>query len=267
MASPDGPLHFGGGDAMATTRLMPLHTGAGRSVAKALKDTIDYMENPFKTEDGELISSYECDARTADLEFLLAKRKYAALTGRDQGRNDIIAYHIRQSFKPGEITPEEANRIGYELAARFTKGRYSFLVCTHTDKAHVHNHIIWNSTALDCRRKFRNFIGSSFALRRCSDLICAENGLSVIKNPKPSPGKDYGRHMFGGDRPPSFQERVRRSIDAALEKKPLTFEEFLALMRASGCAVMDGGKHLKFLAAHEDGLPDQEKPTRCDTLR
>jgi hypothetical protein len=73
--------------------------------------------------------------------------------------------------------------------------------------------------------------------------------------------------MFGGGRPPSFQERLRRSIDAALEKNPLTFEEFLSLMRASGCAVMDGGKHLKFLSAHEDGLPDQEKPTRCDTLR
>jgi hypothetical protein len=100
---------------------MALHTGAGRSVAKALKDSIDYMENPFKTDSGEWISSYECDARTADTEFLLSKQKYAALTGREQGRNDVIAYHVRQSFRPGEITPEEANRIGYEIAMRFTK--------------------------------------------------------------------------------------------------------------------------------------------------
>ena len=131
---------------------MALHVGAGRSVARALKDSVDYLENPLKTDNGEWISSYECDAKTADTEFLLSKRKYTALTGRDQGKRDVIAYHLRQSFKPGEVTPEEANRIGYELAMRFTKGKYAFIVCTHTDKAHIHSHIIWNSTALDCKR-------------------------------------------------------------------------------------------------------------------
>jgi hypothetical protein len=252
---------------MATTWLKPLHAGAGRSIAKALKRSVDYLENPFKTNERELISSYECDARTADFEFLLSKQRYASLTGREQGQRDVIAYHVRQSFKPEEITPEEANRIGYELAERFTKGKYAFIVCTHIDKPHVHNHIIWNSTALDCKRKFRNFIGSAFALRRCSDIICAENGLSVVKNPKPSPGRDYARHMFGEGRRPSFQERLRQTIDAALEKKPATFEEFVSLMRTAGCTVLDGGKHLKFLAPHGEGLPDQEKPTRCNTLR
>jgi hypothetical protein len=246
---------------------MALHTGTGRSVAKALKDSIDYMENPLKTDNGEWISSYECDAKTADAEFLLSKQKYAALTGRDQGKRDVIAYHVRQSFKPGETTPEEANRIGYETAMRFTKGKYAFIVCTHTDKAHIHSHIIWNSTALDCTRKFRNFFFSAIALRRLSDLICVENGLSIIEKPGLSPGKDYARHMFPDGRPPSFQQRLRRSIDAALERKPLTFEAFLDLLRAGGVTVMDGGKHLKFLAAHEDGLPDQEKPTRCDMLK
>ena len=252
---------------MATTRIMPLHTGKGRSVSKALKDSVDYLENPFKTDNGEWISSYECDARTADNEFLLAKQKYFALTGRSQGKRDVIAYHVRQSFKPGEITPEEANRIGYELAMRFTKGKHAFLVCTHTDKAHIHSHIIWNSTALDCKRKYRNFIGSYRALRRCSDLICAENGLSVVKKPGLSPGRDYARHMFSDGRPPSFQNRLRRVIDVSLDQNPATFEDFLALMRAAGCTVMSGGAHLKFLAPHEDGLKDQEKPTRCDTLR
>ena len=252
---------------MATTRLMALHVGSGRSVARALKDSVDYMENPLKTDGGELISSYECDARTADAEFFLSKQKYSALTGRDQVKRDVIAYHIRQSFKPGEVTPEEANRIGYELAMRFTKGKYAFLVCTHTDKAHCHSHIIWNSTALDCTRKFRNFFFSAIALRRLSDLICVENGLSIIEKPGLSPGKDYARHMFPDGKPPSFQERIRRAIDAALEKKPVTFEDFIALMRESGCTVMENGKHLKFFAPHEDGLPDQQKPTRCDTLR
>ena len=246
---------------------MPLHTGKGRSVARALKDSVDYMENPLKTDGGEWVSSYECDAMTVDNEFLLSKQRYASLTGREQDRGGVIAYHVRQSFKPGEVTPEEANRVGYELAERFTKGRFAFVVCTHTDKAHIHNHIIWNSTALDNTRKFRNFIGSYRALRRCSDIVCAEHGLSVIENPKPSPGKDYGRYMFGADRPPSFQDRLRAAIDSALERKPSTFDDFLGLLKASGVTVMDGGKHLKFLAPHANGLPDQVKPTRCDTLR
>ena len=119
---------------------------------------------------------------------------------------------------------------------------------------------------MDCTRKFRDFFRSGRALRRCSDLICAENGLSVIENPKRQRGDHYGKWL-GDNRPPSFQERLRRAIDAALDQRPATFEDFLALMRAAGCTVMDGGKHLKFLAPHEDGLPDQVKPTRCDTLR
>jgi len=127
--------------------------------------------------------------------------------------------------------------------------------------------VVWNSTALDHKRKFRNFIGSAFALRRCSDLLCAENGLSVIENPKLSPGRDYARYMFGDNRPPSFHARLRLAIDATLDQKPASFDEFLDLMRASGCTVMDDGKHLKFLAPLAEGLPDQVRPTRCDTLK
>ena len=106
-------------------------------MARALKDSIDYMENPLKTDNGEWVSSYECDARTADNEFLLSKHRYATLTGREQDRGGVIAYHVRQSFAPGEVTPEEANRVGYELATRFTKGKFAFIVCTHTDKDQV----------------------------------------------------------------------------------------------------------------------------------
>ena len=80
------------------------------------------MENPEKTDGGKLISSYECDAMTVDNEFMLSKQRYASLTGREQERGVVVAYHVRQSFKPGEVTPEEANRIGYEIALRFTKG-------------------------------------------------------------------------------------------------------------------------------------------------
>ena len=249
---------------MATTRLMTLKSGRGRSIARALKETIDYMENPLKTDNGEWISSYECDVMTADAEFLLSKQRYVALTGREQERGGVIAYHVRQSFAPGEITPEEANRIGYETAMRFTKGKFAFIVCTHTNTQSIHSHIIWNSTALDCTRKFRNFFFSAIALRRLSDQICLENGYSIIKNPGLSPGRDYGRYT---NRPPSFQDRLRASIDAALEQQPATFEAFLDLLRGAGVTVDESGKHLKFLAAPTEGLPDQVKFTRCKSLK
>ena len=160
---------------MATTRIIPLHAGKGRTVGKAISDIIDYVKNPEKTDHGRLITSYQCDSRVADAQFLLDKQTYASRTGRVRGKDDVIAYHLRQSFVPGEITPEEANRLGVELARRFTKGKHAFIVCTHTDKAHVHNHIIWNSTTLECDRKFRNFWGSTRAVHRLSDTICIEN--------------------------------------------------------------------------------------------
>ena len=156
---------------MATTRIMPLHAGKGRTVGKAISDIIDYVKNPEKTDHGRLITSYQCDSRVADAQFLLDKQTYAARTGRVRGADDVIAYHLRQSFVPGEISPEEANRLGVELARRFTKGKHAFIVCTHIDKSHTHNHIIWNSTTLECDRKFRNFWGSTRAVHRLSDTI------------------------------------------------------------------------------------------------
>lgn len=126
---------------MAATRLIALHINKGKTVAQCLADRTDYSENAAKTEDGKYISAYACDAKTCDEEFLLSKRQYEHITGRTQA-HDVIAYQIRQSFKPGEITPEEANKVGYETAMRFTKGKHAFIVATHVDRAHIHNHII-----------------------------------------------------------------------------------------------------------------------------
>ena len=166
---------------LAATRLIALHKNKGKSVAACLKSRTDYAQNPDKTNKGELVSSYECSPLTADEEFMLSKRQYELMTGRRQ-KNDVIAYQIRQSFKPGEITAEEANKVGYELAMRFTKGKYAFIVATHTDREHIHNHIIYNSTALDSTRKFRDFLLSGLAVQRLSDLICLEHQLSVIES-------------------------------------------------------------------------------------
>ena len=139
----------------------------GKSIGACLHNHTSYIQNPDKTEQGELVSSYQCSPLTVDEEFLLTKRLYEQTTGRSQ-KSDVIAYQVRQSFKPGEVTPEEANRIGYEFAERFLKGKHAFIVATHTDRAHIHNHIIYNSTALDGTRKFKNFWLSTFAVQRLS---------------------------------------------------------------------------------------------------
>jgi len=226
-----------------------------KSVAVAA--IIDYVQNPQKTDNGRLITSYACDSRSADDEFLLSKSEYEKNTSRSQGRRDVIAYHIRQSFKPGEVTPEEANEIGNKLAMSFTKGRHAFVVCTHIDKAHIHNHIIFNSTSLDYKRKFKNFFWSSMAIRRISDLLCAEHGLSVIENPKPS--KEGYDDWLGENKTPTYKEVLKQKIDDVLPSCS-TFEDFLSALKSAGYTVKENRKHISFLA------PGQKKPTRMKSL-
>ena len=246
--------------------MLQRHANEGESIAEAIRDCLDYGKNPEKTEDGKYISSYECDPATVAAEFLLAKASYKAMTGREQKKgSDVLCYQIRQSFYPGEITPEEANRISYELAMRWTKGRHAFIVTTHTDKQHIHSHIYYNSTTLDCTRKFRNFWGSSFALRRLSDRLCLENGLSIVENPKPrSKGKfrNYGEWQAGQKKPLTYQDRLRAAIDTALAKRPADFPAFLSLMEQAGYEVKQRRGAISFRA------PGQERFTRLrsDTL-
>jgi hypothetical protein len=243
---------------MAATWIKRLKILKGRTILQSLSGRTDYAENPDKTEGGKLVRGYACDPRSVDEEFLLAKREYEYLTGRDNGQKNVLAYHIRQAFKPGEITPEEALEVGCELAGRFTKNRHAYIVAVHTDRAHVHCHIVFNSTRLDCRGKFNNFWGSTFAVRRLSDLICAEHGLSVIENPKPVQSKNYAGRLDGKE--PTFQEKLRRKIDEVLPSCQ-NFEDFLAAMRAVGYTVNTKRKHITFTA------PGQTRTTRLDTLK
>ena len=223
---------------LAATRLIALHKNKGKSVAACLKSRTDYAKNPDKTEQGELISSYECSPLTVDEEFMLSKRQYELVTGRRQ-KSDVIAYQIRQSFKPGEITAEEANKVGYELAMRFTKGKYAFIVATHTDREHIHNHIIYNSTALDGTRKFRDFLLSGLAVQRLSDLICLEHQLSVIEI------KPYRERQKRTLYPPreSNRDKLCTVIDSILlSEKPVDFESFLQKLEQQGYEIKRG-KH------------------------
>ena len=220
-----------------------------------MEDRFIYGLNPEKL---GAISSYLCDPNTAPAEFLLVKSQYLAETGRAVSRGALF-FQIRQAFLPGEVTAEEANRIGYETAMRWTKGKYQFFVCTHIDKEHIHNHIYYNSTAYDRSRKFRNFIGSSFALRRLSDRVCLEHDLSVIVNPKlHSKGRylHYGQWL-GENQKLSQKEQIRFAIDTALTERPVDFADFLRRMETAGIQVKRGrGGVISFL------VPEQQRAAR-----
>lgn len=241
---------------MATTRLISMHRNKGKSIARCLSDRIDYALNPDKTHNGKYVSSYECDPKTVNGEFLLSKKIYTNITGREQA-NDVIAYQIRQSFKPGEVAPELANKIGYDLALKFTKGNHGFIVATHIDKAHIHNHIIYNSTSLDCTKKFRDFLGSGKAVRKISDRLCLENGLSIIENPKR--GKNHYGKWLGDKKPITHSEKLRNTIDGILSKNPTDFDVFLSQMEHAGYSIKQG----KYLAFKNN---DQKKFIRLRSL-
>ena len=220
-----------------------MHHQKGKSILRCLGERIEYSKNKEKTAQEEYISVYECDAKTAAAEFALAKREYSIRSGLEQ-KNNVIAYQVRQSFKPGEVTPEEANRIGYEFAQRFLKGKHAFIVCTHVDRKHIHNHIIWNSTTLDCARKFRNFWYSTNAVRKLSDLICTEHQLSVIANPK-NQGVTYDKWL-GDKKKPSHRELLRGAIDEILAKHPNGFDSFLQMLNEIGYTAVQRGKNIVF---------------------
>lgn len=217
---------------MAATRLIAMHHLKGKNMKQCLKDRIEYSLNPMKTENGEYVSFYEYTPEAVVEEFELSKREYEHITGRRQQRG-VIAYMIRQSFKPGEIEAKEANSVGYELAMRFTKGKHMFFVATHIDRDHVHNHIIFNSTTLDCTRKFKNFFLSGRAVQKLSDLICIENSLSVIE-PKP-----YSERIKMNRYKDSVSKRdiIRKDIELALLQKPKNLEEILKILSRKGYEV------------------------------
>ena len=243
---------------MAVTKLLPRKAAPTKTRAQSIAARHDYDSNPDKTRAGKLVTSFMCQPESAAAEFEASKLIYEATTGRSQPKGrDVIMYRIMQSFKPGETTPEEANRIGYELAMEFTRGQHQFVVYTHEDKAHIHNHIEFNSTNLECDGKFKNVKDSVQVLRRMNDKICQAHGLSIPKperkrslSPEEMGAKKYGK---------SFKQKLRIIIDAVLPGCN-DFEEFLARMRAEGYEVKRRGKSLEFRA------PGQQNFTRSHRL-
>jgi hypothetical protein len=241
---------------MATTWIKPIHKSKKRSVAGTLADAIGYADNPVKTGGCEYVKSYGCDYCTAANEFALAKQVYENRTRRGGQSGDIIAFHLRQSFKPGEITPAEALEVGYALAEKFTHGKHQFVVAVHTDKSHIHCHCIFSAVNMDCTGKFRNPLGSMKIVRQISDYLCAERGLSIVENP----GKSRGSYRDWQDKkePVSNRARLQEIIDNSISAGML-FEQFIAAMAAAGCEVKRG-KYLAFK------LPGAERFIRVKSI-
>ena len=243
---------------MAVAKLLPRKVAPTKTRAQSIAARHDYDSNPDKTREGELVSSFKCQPESAAAEFETSKLIYEATTGRHQPKDrDVIMYRIMQSFKLGEITPEEANKIVYELAMEFTKGQHQFVVYTHEDKAHIHNHIEFNSTNLECDGKFKNVKDSVRVLRRMNDKICQAHGLSI---PKPERKRSLSPEEMGAKKyRKSYKQKLQLIIDSVLPKCK-DFEEFLARMRTEGYEVKRRGKSLEFRA------PGQQNFTRTHRL-
>ena len=243
---------------MAISNISPRKIMRNRTRQQSMAERHDYDQKAEKTNNGELVSSYMCSPETAAEEFEISKQLYHQITGRSQSPDhDVIMYRVIQSFKPGEVSPEEANRIGYELAMKFTGGQHQFVVSTHVDKAHIHTHIEFNSTNLNCDGKFRDVKRSALrVLRKLNDELCRAHGLSVIENPKPSAKKQ--KEMAAVKYGTSHKEQLRQTIDRVLSDCQ-GYDDFLAKMRTEGYEIKEG-KLLSFRA------PGWDRFTRSNKL-
>ena len=214
-----------------------------------LNKAIDYICNPDKTDNQILISSYGCSYQTADIEFGFTLSK-----ARDKGDN--LGHHLIQSFAPGEVSYEEAHRIGKELADKVLGGKYEYVLTTHIDKGHIHNHIIFCAVDFATHRKYVSNKKSYYQIRNESDRLCKEHGLSVV-----TPGQDRGKKYAEWDaerRGTSWKAKLKALIDDTIPKAK-DFDDFLRLMEAAGYEI-NRGKFVSFRA------PGQERFTRSKTL-
>ena len=241
---------------MATTTILTIHINKGKTPKQCVAAQLNYIMNPTKTNGGALISSHACMPETAVNEFMLYRQEYFENTGREID-NEVLVYHVRQAFKPDEITPEEANEIGKELASRMTNDQFAYVVATHIDKHHVHNHIAICSTALDCQHKYRDVKRSGKDLAQLSDEICEEHQLSVIRDPQ-NKTVSYDKWQ-GNQRRFTHRDELRMIIDAALRMQPNGFDALMQLLEDAGCHIKRG-MHISIKP------PEGERYIRLDTL-
>lgn len=242
---------------MAVVHFHNRHTSKNQTVKECIKFHIDYAKNPEKTQNGLLVSAYECSPETAAEEFLISKKMYERITKRSQPKDkDNVSYMLMQSFKPEEITPQKAHEIGYQFAYEFTKGEHQFVVSTHTDKEHIHNHVEFNSTSLDCTHKFNAYKQWGISAQKLSDKICKEHCLSTIKEPQQK-GKHYAEWKAKKENK-SWKQALKNTIDEIIPQSK-DFEDFMENMRKQGYEVKQG-KQISFRAV------GQNRFTRMKTL-
>lgn len=241
---------------MAATCIISIHINKGKTARQCIGERLDYIMNPKKTDGGILISAYACSPETAADEFMLFRQEYQANTGRTQ-ENEVIGYHVRQAFKPEEITPEEANGIGNELASQMTDNHFAYVVATHIDKHHIHNHIIICSTDLNGQHKYRDVKQSAKDLTQISDSLCREHSLSVIQNPQDKT-VTYDKWQ-GNQRRFTHRDELRMIIDMALRTQPDGFDALMQLLEDVGCLIKRG-------AQISIKPPEGERYIRLDTL-
>ena len=208
------------------------------------KKALDYITNPDKTEEKLLVSSFGCSPETADLEFSMT-REMAKKNGMDKGDN--LAFHLIQSFKPGEVDAETAHRLGQQFADEVLKGKYEYVISTHVDKNHIHNHIIFNAASFVDHHKYVSNKRSYHKLCRISNRICHENGLTTSM-PIGEKGKSYKENMEY-HRGTSWKAKLRVAVDKAIWAS-INYEEFLQKMQLAGYEIRQG-KHLSFRAPEQ----------------
>ena len=242
---------------MAVVHFSNRHISKNQTLKECIQFHIDYAKNPEKTQNGLLVSAYECNPETATEEFLISKKMYEMITKRSQPKDkDNISYMLIQSFKPEEITPQKAHEIGYQFAYEFTKGEHQFVISTHTNKNHIHNHIEINSTSLDCTHKFNGYKQWGRAAQKLSDKICKEYTLSTIKEPQQK-GKQYAEWKAKKENK-SWKQVLKNTIDTTIPQSK-NFEDFIENMRKQGYE-MKQGKQIAFRAT------GQNRFTRMKTL-
>lgn len=235
---------------MAITNIHPIKS--------TLKAAIDYICNTEKTADEIYVSTHLCSRENAHNEFALTKKQYNSKT-------KILAHHLIQSFAPNEVSFEEAHQVGKELCERILEGKYEYVLATHIDKNHIHNHIIFNSIDVEEGKVYHSYYGSYIKIRNQSDKLCEEHHLSVIdletqkeineiKKRKFVNWYDWNEDKKGN----SYKTKLQFDIDRAI-KKSLNWEDFLNKMDSYGYEIKQG-KHIAFKSEK------QQRFTRAKTI-
>ena len=224
-----------------------------KAIRGTLSKAIAYILNPEKTDEKLLVSSYGCSSETAAREFEWT-RKIAEQKGMNPVR--IIARHVIQSFEIGEVTPELAHEIGKQFADEILGGKYEYVLTTHIDKDHVHNHLIFNAVDFVDYHAYKSYKRIYYDMREVSDRLCKENGLSVIP---PSQNKGMGyKEYTEAKRGTSWKQKLKQTIDR-LVITAKDYDDFLRLMQEAGYEIKTG----KYISFRAEG---QERFTRSKTI-